>query len=383
VVRQPWRLDARGQRLFDAGLVVLLLLPTLVLPFAGVAPSVTLLCVAEIAPLLVRRRWPVQVFAVVALVSLAQAAVVDVPLWGQVAFPVATYSVARYRSFWPGVAAAGVGFAGAIVGPAVWLRGWDQLAPGRFTAYFLAVGATVVSAWALGTLARTRQDYVTALVEHGARLERDAAQQAEIAAAEERARIAREMHDVVAHGLSVIVVQADGARYAVARHPEEAVTALETIGSTGREALAEMRRLLGLLRRGSASTHGPQPTLATLPELVDEVTAAGMDLRAELPEPLPTVPEGVGLTAYRVVQEALTNVRKHAGPSARTRLTVTCDDGALRVTVADDGRGAAAAEDGRGLGLLGMRERVGLHGGVLDAGPAPGGGYVVTARIPT
>jgi signal transduction histidine kinase len=382
VVRQPWRLDARGQRLFDRALVAALLLPVVAMAFAGFSARDLLLCVGEIAPLVARRRWPVHVFLVIAAVSLCQALLSDSPLWGQVGFPIATYSVARYRGWWPGVAAVGIGLVGAVIGSAVWLRGFDALSWGAFLAYFLSIGAIVVSAWALGTLARTREEYVESLVERGRQLEREAAQQAELAAAEERARIAREMHDVVAHGLSVIVVQADGARYAVTAHPEKAAAALETIGATGREALTEMRQLLGLLRRGSARVDGPQPTLAAVPELVEEARAAGTQLEADLPEPLPPVPEGVGLTAYRVVQEALTNVRKHAGPAARARLTVHERAGTLAITVRDDGRGAAAPVDGRGLGLIGMRERVELHGGELEAGPAPGGGFAVSARIP-
>jgi signal transduction histidine kinase len=382
VVRQPWRLDARGQRVFDLALVAGLLLPVAVMALAGVPAIEVLLSAGEIAPLVLRRRLPVHVLVVVSAVSLAQAVLVDAPLWGQVGFPIATYSVARYRGWWPGVAAVGIGLTGAVVGSVVWLRGFDALTKGAFLAYFLSIGAIVVSAWALGTLARTREEYVESLVERGKQLEREAAQQAELAAAEERARIAREMHDVVAHGLSVIVVQADGARYAVERHPDKATAALETIGATGREALTEMRQLLGLLRRGSARVDGPQPTLAALPELVEEARAAGTELVADLPEPLPPVPEGIGLTAYRVVQEALTNVRKHAGPAARARLTVQERAGTLAITVSDDGRGAAAPVDDRGLGLVGMRERVELHGGELEAGPAPGGGFAVSARIP-
>jgi signal transduction histidine kinase len=202
----------------------------------------------------------------------------------------------------------------------------------------------------------------------------------ELAARDERSRIAREMHDVVAHGLSVIVVQADGARYAAAKDPEVAVGTLETISATGREALTEMRRLLGLLRKGDTGV-APQPGLDDVRHLVDEARASGMRVAADLPEPAPDVPDGVGLAAYRIVQEALTNARKHAGPDAAVEVRVAVDRD-VAIDVRDDGRGAAARGDGRGLGLVGMRERAAVHGGTLEAGPAPGGGFAVSARLP-
>jgi signal transduction histidine kinase len=194
------------------------------------------------------------------------------------------------------------------------------------------------------------------------------------------------MHDVVAHGLSVIVVQADGARYSAAKDPGAAVEALDTIAASGRDALTEMRRLLGLLRAGDTGVR-PQPGLGDLALLVEEARAAGTRVDADLPVgDRPEVSDGVGLAAYRIVQEALTNVRKHAGPDARVRLRVSVDD-ALVIEVRDDGRGFAAGDDGRGpgpagLGLIGMGERAAAHGGTVEAGPAAGGGFVVSARLP-
>jgi signal transduction histidine kinase len=188
------------------------------------------------------------------------------------------------------------------------------------------------------------------------------------------------MHDVVAHGLSVIVVQADGARYAAAKDPDVAVGTLATIASTGRESLTEMRRLLGLLRDGDTGV-APQPGLDDVRHLVEEARTAGMEVAAELPAGTPEVPDGVGLAAYRIVQEALTNVRKHAGPDASVQVRVSVGP-AVEVAVRDDGRGAAAGSDSRGLGLVGMRERASVHGGTFEAGPAPGGGFAVSARLP-
>lgn len=383
--RQPWRLGPRGERWFDAALVAGLLLPAPVFLLAG-HPVPVALAVAQVVPLLWRRRQPVAVFAAVATASGLQAVLLDDPLWSQAAFPVATYSVARFAAPAWGAAAAAVGLLGAAVAARDWLVGYYPagLPASAFLAYFLTIGAIVVAAWALGAMGRTRQQYVDALVERGARLEREAAQQAALAAAEERNRIAREMHDVVAHGLTTIVVQADGARHAAARDPAIATSTLATVADTGREALAELRRMLGLLRSGQADVR-PQPRLADLPDLLADVASAGTPVRTSLPDPLPAVSDGVALTAYRVVQEALTNVRKHAGPGATADVRVTAPaagDGELTVEVSDDGRGAAASYDGRGLGLAGMAERVAAHGGRLDAGPRPGGGFRVAARIP-
>lgn len=380
--RQPWRLGPRGERWFDIGLTLLLLLPV---PAFVVLVSVPdgLLMLAQIAPLAWRRRHPVAVFAVVATASAAQSVLTDYPLWSQLAFPVAIYSVARFSSTAWSIGAFAVGLVGAAVAAVDWLSsfGASQLTKQNVTAYFVTIALFVVVAWALGTLGRTRQAYVDALVERGERLEREAAQQAALAAIEERHRIAREMHDVVAHSLTTMVVQADGARAAGAHDPSVAAPALGTIAATGREALAELRGMLGVLRSEEPGPQAPQPRLPDLAGLLDEARAAGTTVTAELPGPEVSVPDGVALTAYRIVQEALTNVRKHAGP-ATVHVLVRPDAGALRVEVRDDGRGAAAPDDGRGLGLTGMRERVAAHGGTVAAGPAAGGGFAVCARIP-
>lgn len=372
-----WRLGPRGERWFDVALATGLILPaflTLLVESGWVGLAVSLV---QLVPLYWRRHHPVAVFAAVAAGSALQAVLLDTPLWSQVAFPVAVYSVARYASTAAGLAAVGVGLCGAVVAAFRWVRGFDgSVETNAVVAYAVTIATIVVSAWALGALARTRRAYVDALVERGERIEREAAQQVALAASDERARIAREMHDVVAHGLSTIVVQADGARYAAQQDPEVATRTLEQISATGRESLTEMRRMLGLLRTGDTGELRPQPGLADLAGLV-----VGDDVTATLPDPSTPVPDGVALTAYRVVQEALTNVRRHAGPDARSAVEVAVDD-AVTVLVEDDGRGAASADDGQGLGLVGMRERVAVHGGTLEAGPRPGGGWRVRARIP-
>ena len=383
---QPWRLGERGQRWFDVVLALGLLLPVASFPLLGLGWQSTVLAVAQLVPLLWRRRHPQLVFAAVAVASAAQALAIDNPLWSQVAFPVATYSVARYAPAVRGLLALAVGLCGAGVAAVDWLRGLEaELTVGTVGSYFLTVAMIVVAAWALGTLGRVRRAYVDAVIERSQRIEREAAQQVALAASDERARIAREMHDVVAHGLSVIVVQADGARYAAGSDPRVATETLAAISATGREALTEMRRMLGLLRAepdGPRPELRPQPGLADLAALVAEAQAAGARVDAALPAAGPGVPDGVALTAYRVVQEALTNVRKHAGPDVSVRVRVESDGHALEVLVEDDGRGAATPSDGRGLGLVGMRERVAVHGGTVEAAPRPGGGFRVAARLP-
>ncbi|MDN4161397.1 sensor histidine kinase [Nocardioides abyssi] len=390
LVRRPPRLGPRGRRWFDALLVAALLLPLLPLGFSLglVAVGISLI---EVGPLLWRRRHAVAVFWAVTAAHAMQVVLIDEPTLGQAAWPVAVYSVARRAPAPHGWAALAVSAVAALT--ASW--DWSLGSPDPFLTLLsnaLLLGAVAATGWALGTLGRTREAYVDALVERSERVEREAAQQVALAAADERARIAREMHDVVAHGLSVIVVQADGARYAARTDPDVAARTLETVASTGREALTEMRRMLGLLRAedgdGSAPALRPQPGLADLDALVAEARTAGVTVDADLPDPAEVgdVPDGVALTAYRVVQEALTNVRKHAGPDVVVRVAVAvARQGRTRVVelrVEDDGRGAAAADDGHGLGLLGMRERVSVHGGTVEAGPRPGGGFAVSARIP-
>lgn len=382
----PWRLGVRGRRWFDAALTLGLLGLGFLGHLVTGQPLAALLTVAQVAPLWWRRSHPSAVFTAVALASAAQAPVHDLPIVGQLAFPVATYSVARWGPRWHGFAALLVGYVGSVVAAWSWIGGFGAptITLGAVTPYVVSIGAIVTAAWALGFAAQQRERYVASLVARAEQAERMAEREVELAARDERSRIAREMHDVVAHGLSVIVVQADGARYAATKDPDVAVGTLETISTTGREALTEMRRLLGLLRDGDTGV-APQPGLEDVRHLVAEARAAGTRVEADLPDAspdaAPDVPDGVGLAAYRIVQESLTNVRKHAGPGAAVSVRVAVGREVV-VEVRDDGRGAAATSDGRGLGLTGMRERAAVHGGTLEAGPAPGGGFAVSARLP-
>lgn len=235
--------------------------------------------------------------------------------------------------------------------------------------------------WATGVALRRQRAQARRLRELAARLDRERMEQARTAVAEERARIARELHDEIAHSVSVIAVQADAAEGALARDPGLAREPLAAIKTTARGALVELRRLLGVLRdAGETPTLAPQPGVAQLGLLVEQTRRAGLavELRVE-GEPLP-LPAGLDASVYRIVQEGLTNVHKHAGP-ARARVVVRYGAHVLELEVGDDGGGLGTG-DGAGHGLLGIRERVALHGGELDAGPLPGGGYVLRARLP-
>jgi signal transduction histidine kinase len=214
-----------------------------------------------------------------------------------------------------------------------------------------------------------------------AALERERDANTRVAAAEERARIARELHDVLSHSVSVMVVQAGAERMALGSGRAPPAEALEAIEKTGRQALAEMRRLLGLLRTGDEPPdHEPQPTVAELDRLASQVREAGLPVELVIQGEPVSLPPGVAVSAYRIVQEALTNVMKHAGP-ASARVVVRYAAHELELEVADDGRGSSNS-DGAGHGLVGMRERVALYGGHLDAGSRNGGGFVVRARLP-
>jgi signal transduction histidine kinase len=243
-----------------------------------------------------------------------------------------------------------------------------------------------VVAWVLGDTVRLRLERERQLVETARQLEQDRAEQARRAVVDERLRIARELHDVVAHHVSVMGVQAGAARRVLAHDPEAAVGALATIEESSRQGVDELRRLVGLLRADDqVESLAPQPGLARLHELVDEARRGGLDVTASVLGDVRPVPASIEVSMFRIVQEALTNTRKHADASAAA-VEVRYLPDAVQVEVVDDGRGpapsGASTGNGTGHGLLGMRERVGLHGGRLDVGPVPAGGYRVLATFP-
>ncbi|WP_238696570.1 sensor histidine kinase [Streptomyces sp. E5N298] len=261
---------------------------------------------------------------------------------------------------------------------------WNQ----QLGSQLVSIGVAVL----IGITVRTRRDYTAALEDRARRLETERDQQIRLAAAAERARIAREMHDIIGHNLSVITGLADGGRYAAAKAPDRAAQALDAIGTTSRQALGELRRLLDVLREddqngtGTAPELAPQPALTDLDRLLDGVRRAGLPVRTTVTGE-PALPEGRQLTLYRVIQEALTNTLKHAGPDATAHIQLSYGpDGAATLTVTDTGRAAplpSPAPTG-GRGLPGMRERTSLYGGTLEAGPrpAPEQGWRVHLHLP-
>jgi signal transduction histidine kinase len=240
----------------------------------------------------------------------------------------------------------------------------------------------VAAAWWLGDGTRRRQEAVAAARDRAAELERAREELARRAVVEERLRIARELHDVVAHSMSIIAVQSGVGAHVLDSQPEEARKALAAVEATSRQALAEMRRLLGVLRQEAEPSGSltPSPGLAGVDALAADVARAGARVEVRIEGTRPELPLGLDLSAYRIVQEALTNVVRHAGPAtARVRIRYAPDT--VDIEVVDDGRGAGTGrEDGHGI--AGMRERAALYGGSLDAGPLPGGGFRVAARLP-
>ncbi|KDQ67994.1 sensor histidine kinase [Streptomyces halstedii] len=349
------------------------------------------LAVALCVVVALRRRAPEKMLLLAIGTGLAQLLLGVRPDVADFALLVITYTVASVGERWASRLALACCLGAAALSRLRWpqetdMDSWPQTV-------FVVVVLTVpfVLAWVLGDSLRTRRAYFSQLEERAARLEREREAQSKVAVAAERARIARELHDVVAHNVSVMVVQADGAAYVMDASPDQARQALETISGTGRQALAEMRRLLGVLRTGDAPESGeyvPQPDVEQIEELVGKVRETGLavDFRIEgTPRPLPS---GVELTAYRIVQEALTNTRKHGGPDAGASVRLVYFDDGLGLLVEDDGRGAShelyedGGADGAGHGMIGMRERVGMVGGTLDAGPRPGGGFRISALLP-
>jgi len=338
-------------------------------------------------PVVFRRAYPAGAFVSAIAVGAMQVAAGLRLVLADLAIVILLYTLAAYTSRRISVA----GLAACLLGSVIEVA--ELRAPLRYStsaARWLLVGSIMFAgpsliAWVLGDSMRYRRAYYANLEERAARLEREQTAQAQIAAAAERARIARELHDVVAHNVSVMVVQADGAAYALGTDPDRAREALRAISLTGRQALAEMRALLGVLRRNAGrtqATRAPLPGLGQLDELLEQTRAAGLPVTCTTEgEPRP-LPGGTDLAAYRIVQESLTNVRKHAGPLATVEIRLRYTDEVLELSVTDDGLGAAAARDGAGHGLTGMSERAALYGGSVRAGPLPGAGFGVTVRLP-
>ncbi len=334
-----------------------------------------------VAGLAVRRRWPLVALAAVTGGAASHLATQHWPMLPiDYGVPIALYTLAaltRRRSV-PLTALALLLLGAYLIQLAPYANLWSAASQ----AYPMLLVLTL--AYVLGDGVRTRRIHLGTVEQRAADLEREQAQRAALAAVAERARITRELHDVVAHGLSVMVVQAQGAAAALDRHPDRTAAALRQVIATGRASLAEMRRLLGVVRRDPAGDPqlAPQPGLGALPALVDHVRAAGTPVRLEITgEPVP-VPAGLDLSAYRIVQEALTNTIKHAGPGATVVIGLDYRTDRLDIEVTDDGTGGPVPATGGGSGLRGIAERVGMLGGELTVGPGAAGGFQVRASLP-
>ena len=334
------------------------------------------LAAATIAPLAWRRRHPL---AVVAAQGTAETA--TVLLSGHLGFAGAVVAALLIGAYSAGVysdrramSLVLVVVSGLVPGEALGLTRLMSGIPGLD-------GVIPLTAWLVGHAVRAQRRQVAALRERAVRLERERDAMTRAAVAEERARIARELHDVVAHGVSVMVVQAEAARRVLRRRPDQAEEALRTVSSAGSEALTELQHLLGVLAGDeSRSELEPAPGLGDLGALLERVRSAGLLVEFHLDGDVRPLPRGLDLTAYRIVQESLTNVLKHAG-TARAEVRLRYADGDLDIEVTDAGRPPARAAGG-GRGLVGMRERVAAYGGELVTGPRAGGGYAVRARLP-
>jgi signal transduction histidine kinase len=329
-------------------------------------------------PLVWRRRHPSAVFALMAVCAFGQW-LTGTPNWADAGLLVALYTVAATEPRGRLLVAAAVMEVGAVLAVVRWVGHGPALA-------FIFLSGMVVAAAALGRATQVRRSYLRSLEERAVRLEHERDQQGQIAAAAERARITRELHDIVAHNVSVMTALASGAGYAVKDDPDEAIRMMDLSASTGREALADMRRLLGVLGPDEDSGRAPQPGTDDLPVLLEQVRSAGLPVTLTLEGRPDDLPAGAQLTLFRLIQESLTNSLKHAGPAATAAIGLRYRRGEVELEILDTGVGGRAApspraQPGQGRGLTGMRERAAAYGGAVEAGPRQGGGWRVATRL--
>jgi signal transduction histidine kinase len=345
-----------------------------------------LLLIAIDAPLVWRRRAPIQVLAVVLAGTMAYAALGYTHDTTELGLLLAVYTVASsypHRTSLRALLICIVAMSAAALVGIQQTGVSDGFANVAFTLVY-------VLPWVLGENTYHRRRHLVETEERAERAEQERERETRQAVTDERTRIARELHDVVAHAMSVMVVQAGAGRRVLAEHPDKTAEALANIELTGRDGLAEMRRLLGVLRQDDPATDGrngapqlaPQPGLSGIDDLAERWQQAGLPVTVEVEGTSRPLPTGADLSAYRIIQEALTNAFKHAG-AAHVTVRLTFDDAGLQIDVIDDGRGASVPlDDSGGHGLIGMRERVAIFGGSVQAGPRPGGGFAVQARLP-
>jgi signal transduction histidine kinase len=340
---------------------------------AGVLSAV--LNVAIVVPLIWRRRAPAPAFGVIWIFAAIQG-LTRTPTFADGALLVAFYTVAANSDRRTTVVAA-VALEVGIVSAATKLAG----GPDPWLKAFVGLSGLATAAGVLAINVRNRRQVLAALHDRTERLEQERERELALATAGERSRIAREMHDVVAHNLSVMVALCDGAGYQVHDAPDRVVAALDQASRTGRQALAEMRQLLGVLREPPAGPSlAPQPGVRQIEDVVEQVRAAGIPVTYTLSGELNEAPPGMELAIYRIVQEALTNILKHGGPGERASVRLTCTEDKVEIEVSDTGTSAAAPGQG-GTGLRGMRERAAVYGGNLEAGAVPGGGWRVRTTL--
>ncbi|USQ76156.1 sensor histidine kinase [Ornithinimicrobium cryptoxanthini] len=395
--------------------LVLAVLAWLIFPvFAGSSGTLGfLLTTAQVLPLAWRRTQPFLAALVIAAACLLQLIVMGTPMLSNVAVLAIVYAVAAYaEERWQSRAVLIAALVGGLLGGLDWVLADGLYAPAgsvlfQIVPIVLFMWMSVGVAWVLGDAVRRRRAVLARLREQNEALARDQAQRSALVAQGERAAIAREMHDIVAHSLSVVVVQADGgayaARVALARGTgadpqvlERAAQTLETLAATAREALTDTRRLVGVLRDSDAAEFAPAHGVADVEDLVQRIRDSGVPVTLAVRGEVDHLPRDLDLAAYRVVQESLTNVLKHAGPRASVVVDVLRTPAVLLIRVTDDGQGLVVPgtgldDDGfvargttgpSGNGIIGMRERVEVLGGTLHAGERPAGGFEVVASVP-
>jgi signal transduction histidine kinase len=356
---------------------VILAVSTVWLVQTGLSVRAGLVQTALVAVIAVRRIWPAPVFLAASAVGLAQY-LIGFPLLGDVALLVALYTVAAHESRVRALLAAAVMEAGAVMAAARWEPA------GTFPRSLAFLTATVVAALFAGMTAASGSRYLAWMDERARRLEIERDQQAAIAAAAERTRIARELHDIVSHSLSVVITLADAAALVSRADPGQGAEAMAEVSEVGRHALSDMRAMLGVLRtdepdpKTPQAPQPPQPGVGQLGTLVERIRGTGLDVSLFVDGAVFPLGAAAELTAFRIVQEALTNTLRHAG-ARHAWVTISYDEPEVRIRVTDDGRPKTQGQQGHGI--AGMRERAALHHGELYAGPAEGGGWLVEATL--
>ena len=386
VVMRLWR---PGRLAVDVAVSVVAALVTAAGPWDKVAAwlprgVIVPLALGQGLLLLARRRAPMAVLAASTLLGVFMLAV-GYPNGSSIFAPCcAAYALAMHGRYAGGAELAGTLRSAAAVLAAAIALAVASLAPGArgnpgawgsFT-----LGALVAASGVLGYALRTRRDYVAELRDRAARLEAEEGERAARAVVDERLRIARELHDVIGHSISLIAIQSEAAARSARSNPDAVPAYLSRISAASRQALAEMRGVLAVLRPDAAAELSPQPGLEQVGELVASLRAGGLETRLEV-EPM-QLPPGIALAVYRIVQESLTNVLKHAGADAKASVTIIRSAGTVLISVYDDGAGPSGQASSTAHGIVGMRERAAAYGGTLRTGARPGGGFEVEASIP-